>query len=74
MKLLEPGRIGVMELKNRVVMAAMGVRGLCDPDGGWGERFRAYYAARARGGVGLITTEMTFVDCRVRTGNSGCDY
>jgi 2-enoate reductase len=61
MKLLEPGRIGTLELKNRVVMAAMGVRGLCDPDGGWGERFRAYYEARARGGVGLITTEMTFV-------------
>ncbi|MBM4310602.1 MAG: hypothetical protein FJ119_06620 [Deltaproteobacteria bacterium] len=61
MKLLEPGRIGTLELKNRIVMAAMGVRGLCDPDGGWGERFRAYYEARARGGVGLITTEMTFV-------------
>jgi len=61
MKLLEPGTIGTMALKNRVVMAAMGVRGLCDPDGGWGERFRAYYEARARGGVGLITTEMTFV-------------
>ena len=61
MKILEPGRIGTLELKNRIVMAAMGVRGLCDPDGGWGERFRAYYEARARGGVGLITTEMTFV-------------
>ena len=61
MKLLEPGKIGALELKNRVVMAAMGVRGLCEPDGAWGERFRAYYEARARGGVGLITTEMTFV-------------
>ena len=61
MKLLEPGRIGTLELKNRIVMAAMGVRGLCEADGAWGERFRAYYVARARGGVGLITTEMTFV-------------
>ncbi len=61
MKLLEPGRIGTMEVKNRIIMAAMGVRGLCDPDGDWGDRFRAYYEARARGGVGLITTEMTFV-------------
>jgi 2-enoate reductase len=61
MKLLEPGRIGTLEIKNRIVMAAMGVRGLCEPDGAWGERFRAYYVARARGGVGLITTEMTFV-------------
>lgn len=61
MKLLEPGKIGTLEIKNRIVMAAMGVRGLCEPDGNWGERFREYYAARARGGVGLITTEMTFV-------------
>ncbi len=61
MKLLEPGRIGTMETKNRVVMAPMGVRGLCDEDGGWGERFRAYYEARAAGGVGLVTTEMAFV-------------
>lgn len=61
MEILEPGRIGTMETKNRIVMAAMGVRGLCDPDGDWGERFQAYYEARAKGGVGLITTEMTFV-------------
>ena len=61
MKLLQPGRIGTLEIKNRVVMAAMGVRGLCDADGDWGERFRAYYAARAAGGVGLISTEMAFV-------------
>ena len=61
MKLLEPGRIGSMETKNRIVMAPMGVRGLCDPDGDWGERFRAYYEGRAAGGVGLITTEMAFV-------------
>ncbi|MFC1671319.1 FAD-dependent oxidoreductase, partial [Spirochaetota bacterium] len=60
MKLLEPGKIGNLEIKNRIVMAAMGVRGLCDEDGDWGERFRSYYEARAAGGVGLITTEMTF--------------
>jgi len=61
MKLLEPGKIGALELKNRIVMAAMGVRGLCEEDGAWGERFREYYVDRARGGTGLITTEMTFV-------------
>jgi len=61
MKILEPGKISKLDLKNRIVMAAMGVRGLCEPDGAWGERFREYYVARARGGVGLITTEMTFV-------------
>jgi len=61
MKLLEPCRIGKMELKNRIIMAAMGAHGLHDPDGDWGERMRAYYKARAAGGTGLITTEMTFV-------------
>jgi len=61
MKLLEPSRIGTMEVKNRVVMAAMGAHGLHEPDGDWGDRFLAYYGARAAGGVGLITTETTFV-------------
>ena len=62
MKLLEPGRIGKLEIKNRIIMAPMGIRGLCDPeDGYWGERVRAYYGARAAGGCGMITTEMVFV-------------
>jgi 2-enoate reductase len=61
MKLLEPSRIGNVEIKNRIVMAAMGAHGLHEPDGDWSARFLAYYEARAAGGVGLITTEMTFV-------------
>ena len=63
MKLLEPGRIGTLEIKNRIIMAPMGIRGVCDPgsDEYWGERVRAYYGARAAGGVGMITTEMVFV-------------
>ena len=62
MKLLEPGRIGKVEIKNRIIMAPMGIRGTCDPGGDyWGERVRAYYGARASGGVGMIPTEMVFV-------------
>jgi len=61
MKLLEPGFIGKAEIKNRVVMAAMGAHGLHEADGDWGEGYRAYYEERAKGGVGLITTEATFV-------------
>ena len=61
MKVLEPGSIGKLKIKNRVVLAAMGAHGLHEPDGDWGERYRAYYEARAIGGVGLITTEATFV-------------
>ena len=61
MKLLETGLIGNVEIKNRIVMAAMGGHGMHEPDGDWGERYLAYFEARARGGVGLITTEATFV-------------
>jgi len=63
MKLMEPGRIGTLEIKNRIIMAPMGIRGVCDPGSEeyWGERVRAYYGARAAGGVGMITTEMVFV-------------
>jgi 2-enoate reductase len=61
MKLLEPGYIGKLEIKNRIVLAAMGAHGLHEEGGNWGERYRAYYEARAAGGVGLITTETTFV-------------
>lgn len=61
MKLFEPGYIGKLKIKNRIVLAAMGAHGLHESDGDWGERYRAYYEARAAGGVGLITTETTFV-------------
>ena len=61
MELVEPGHIGNMELKNRVIMAAMGAHGLHEPDGSFSDRYIAYYEARAAGGVGLITTEATFV-------------
>jgi len=60
-KLLEPGRIGALDVKNRIVLAAMGIRGIVDEDGNWGERTRAFYVARAAGGAGVITTEMMFV-------------
>ncbi len=63
MKLLEPGQIGKLVIKNRIIMAAMGMRGTCDAGSEeyWGERVRAYYGARAAGGAGMITTEMVFV-------------
>ena len=47
MRLLEPGRIGAIELKNRVIMPAMGIRGTVEKDGDWGDRVIAYYTARA---------------------------
>lgn len=55
--LFAPGRIGPATLPNRVVMASMTTRA-ADPEGFVTEDGMAYYRARARGGVGLITVEM----------------
>lgn len=51
--LLQPGRIGTLDLRNRTVVTAMGVN-LAEPDGSCGERIRAYHAEQAKGGAGLI--------------------
>ena len=55
--LFTPGKIGPLTLKNRVLMASMTTR-TADKDGFVTDDSIAYYAARARGGVGLITVEM----------------
>ncbi len=60
-KMLKPGKIGNLEIKNRVVMPAMGCS-LAESSGEAGQRMIKYYADRARGGVGLIITEITRVD------------
>jgi len=52
--LLQPGRIGRLELRNRIVMAPMGSN-FAESDGHCGERIQAYYEARARGGAALLT-------------------
>ncbi|MFM8304026.1 MAG: FAD-dependent oxidoreductase [Actinomycetota bacterium] len=58
--LLAPGRIGGMELRNRVVMTAMD-QNVCTDDGLLTELNFAHYEARARGGVGLLTLETAAV-------------
>lgn len=52
--LLKPGKIGGLELRNRIIMAPMGSN-FAEADGHCGERIQAYYEARAKGGAGLIT-------------------
>lgn len=56
MRLLEPGRIGKLSLRNRIVMAAMYAGAFAEPDGRMSERLIDYYVARAKGGTGLIIT------------------
>jgi len=55
-----PVTIGGMELRNRIAMSAMGVE-IAEEDGHAREPIIAYYEERARGGVGLIITEVAAV-------------
>ena len=55
-----PVRFGELQLRNRIAMAAMGVE-IADEDGHAREPIIAYYEERARGGVGLIITEVCAV-------------
>ncbi len=58
--LLSPVRIGTLELRNRIAMAPMGVE-IIDGDGHVRERVIRYYEERARGGAGLIISEVCAV-------------
>lgn len=51
-KLFEPISVGPISLRNRVVMTAINLQ--YTPGGGVTDRLVGFYAARARGGVGLI--------------------
>ena len=56
-----PGQIGGLTIPNRVVMTAASAC-LSEPDGRMTEAMLAYYERRAKGGVGLIVTEMVCVE------------
>jgi 2,4-dienoyl-CoA reductase-like NADH-dependent reductase (Old Yellow Enzyme family)/thioredoxin reductase len=66
-RLFEPGQIGKMQVRNRIVMPPMGT-GYHDEGGYVSQRFIDYHEARAKGGVGLIIIEVTApaVECNVR--------
>jgi 2-enoate reductase len=55
-KLLEPGKMGKLSLKNRVVMASMNAGAFSESDGRMSKQLIDLYVARARGGTGLIIT------------------
>ncbi len=61
--LLEPGSIGSLSVANRVVMPAMATN-FASEAGEPTDRQIAYYAARARGGAGLVIVENTTVEHR----------
>lgn len=67
-RLFQPGRIGSLEVKNRLVMPPMAT-GLALKDGTVTDRQIDYYAERAGGGAGLVIVEITCVDSPVGKGN-----
>ncbi len=52
-RLMAPGRIGALELRNRILMCPMG-DSIAEDDGQVSDRQIAYYGARARGGAALL--------------------
>ena len=59
-KLFEPGKIGSLELKNRLVMPAMNSH-YAGTDHRFTEQALNYYGERALGGFGLLITEFLCV-------------
>ena len=60
-KLFSPMKIGGCEIKNRIVMSPM-LMGFGQIDGRPTEQLMDYYEERAKGGTGLIITEITRVN------------
>ena len=58
--MFSPIQIGSVTVPNRFVVPPM-ANNFSDPDGCLSQRSLAYYAARARGGFGLITIESAVV-------------
>ncbi|MCC8026081.1 MAG: NAD(P)/FAD-dependent oxidoreductase [Clostridium sp.] len=59
--MFSPGKIGSLEVKNRLLMAPMSVY-LANPDGTVTDDLIEFYVERARGGMGLIFSEYAFVN------------
>ena len=57
-KLLEPGRIGTMPLRNHILMGPTETH-FTREDGCISQEEIAYYVERAKGGAALITTHQT---------------
>ena len=59
--LFEPGRIGRLKIKNRIVKSPQST-GLSNMDGTVSERLVRHYKELARGGVGMIIVEYSYID------------
>lgn len=55
-EMFKPMEINRLKIKNRLVMAPMGNISMCDETGRPNDQMLEYFFARAKGGIGLITT------------------
>jgi 2,4-dienoyl-CoA reductase-like NADH-dependent reductase (Old Yellow Enzyme family)/thioredoxin reductase len=69
-RLMSPGNIGKIRLKNRIVMPAM-VTNFATPDGIVTRELIDHYMACAKGGAGLIIVEATFIHASGRVWYQG---
>ncbi len=60
-RLFQSGQIGRLQIRNRIVLPAMGTN-FTGLDGAVSDRNVQYYCERARGGVGLIISEASYID------------
>ena len=60
-RLFEPGMIGNVQLKNRIMKAPQHT-GLANPDGSVTDRMLRYYRDVAMGGVGMVIVEYAWID------------
>lgn len=63
--LFEKGNIGNVEIKNRTVMAPMGIVAMIEYKGTFSDRAIDYYERRAIGGTGLIITGVSLVNSKI---------
>lgn len=59
-RILSPGTLGTMKLRNRIVLAPM-IRNYATPEGLSTRQLIDHYSALSKGGVGLIIVEAAFV-------------
>lgn len=71
--LFSPVKIGALTLKNRLVTSAM-ESCYCDDNGNITQRYIDYVTARARGGWGMLTTELTSVSKEGRAFLRCCEF
>ncbi len=67
-KLFEPGKIGRLDIKNRVVVTPAGFA-WGDSAGGVGEQLFDYLEERAKGGAGIVMPGVVLVDTKTGRGN-----